>query len=131
MIEFYEKEAPHGDARYSIRRDAGGRGLSPASIARASWNSLQHPSLDAHPRLHGCKLFPEGRQRHAIPRFSGADTRIKSGISALDAPMHGWTGEGRTGGNKTRFAQKKKRGVPRLHGKHAAWELLSPDLRCF
>jgi hypothetical protein len=27
------------------------------------------------------------------------------------------------------IAQKtKKRGVPRLHGKHAAWELLSPDL---
>ena len=25
----------------------------------------------------------------------------------------------------------KKRGVPRHHGKHAAWELLSPDLRCF
>jgi hypothetical protein len=25
----------------------------------------------------------------------------------------------------------KKRGVPRHHVKHAAWELLSPDLRCF
>jgi hypothetical protein len=25
----------------------------------------------------------------------------------------------------------KKIGVPRIHGSHAAWELLSPDLRCF
>ena len=27
--------------------------------------------------------------------------------------------------------EQEKRGVPRQHGKHAAWELLSPDLRCF
>jgi hypothetical protein len=30
-----------------------------------------------------------------------------------------------------RIRKIKKIGVPRLHGKHAAWELLSPDLRCF
>jgi hypothetical protein len=28
-------------------------------------------------------------------------------------------------------AKNKKRGVPWHHGKHAARELLSPDLRCF
>jgi hypothetical protein len=27
--------------------------------------------------------------------------------------------------------QSEKRGVPRVHGIHASWELLSPDLRCF
>jgi hypothetical protein len=29
------------------------------------------------------------------------------------------------------MAFNEKRGVPRHHEEHAAWELLSPDLRCF
>jgi hypothetical protein len=32
---------------------------------------------------------------------------------------------------RVKVRKEEKRGVPRLHGKHAAWELLSPDLRCF
>jgi len=34
-------------------------------------------------------------------------------------------------GDSQNLQQSKKRGVPGLHGKHAAEELLSPDLRCF
>jgi hypothetical protein len=52
--------------------------------------------------------FPEGRQRHAIPRISGADARIKSGIYALDAPMHGWT-RGRAKGEETKLISREEK----------------------
>jgi hypothetical protein len=32
---------------------------------------------------------------------------------------------------QARCRREQKRGVPRPHEIHAAWELLSPDLRCF
>ena len=58
--------------------------------------------------------------------------------SSSDARLDGWEvgGGGMNRSNPDRvFAlsdeKKKKRGVPRPHAKHAAWELLSPDLRCF
>jgi hypothetical protein len=54
--------------------------------------------------------------------------------------IHGEFDAGMDVGKLKRTAQEReseggcdeeKRGVPRPHGKHAAWELLSPDLRCF
>jgi hypothetical protein len=46
---------------------------------------------------------------------------------------HGYGGgeEPEITGEGMKRKKVKKRGVPRLHVKHAAGELLSPDLRCF
>src|ERR1039458_5191776 len=86
------RKAAHGDARET----RSGATLEAGAFPQP--RSPGHPgtaySIQAWTRILGSMaaiLFPEGRQRRTIPRFSGADTRIKSGISAFDAPMHGWT----------------------------------------
>jgi hypothetical protein len=85
-------------------------------------------------------LPSEKQEEQTKSRAPAADEiRIHTGfqtwLAGLDVSMLGVLQEvGRTEYADLFFAadrKKEKRGVPRLHGKHAAWELLSPDLRCF
>src|ERR1039458_877656 len=105
------RKAAHGDARET----RSGATLEAGAFPQP--RSPGHPgtaySIQAWTRILGSMaaiLFPEGRQRRTISRFSGADTRIKSGISALDAPLHGWTwGRAERGGSRTRFRSEERR----------------------
>src|ERR1039458_5191775 len=69
----------------------------------------------------------------ARSRASQERTRAsRAGFPLLMLRCMDGRGGGLNGGKQNSIrAKQKKRGVPRLHGKHAAWELLSPDLRCF
>jgi hypothetical protein len=96
-------------------RDSTADAISAPSAQRRTWSfdaKEEHMALDAAIREADAEAAAE-RTNPIV------EILILSQGRAEGAP-------GRAG-----VGARKKRGVPRRHGKHAAWELLSPDLRCF
>jgi hypothetical protein len=87
-----------------------------------SSNSVQHLRGGPHsigrgdPRLDVIGEHCEGIE---IGVWTGRKIELKGGPNTFGARR------------KLIRTNREKRGVPRDHGKHAPWELLSPDLRCF
>lgn len=109
--------------------------LSGASCAWLLKRCCTQPTGDGFCREPPTRKHPETGYSIRMACATGNDGCIKSGNSAPDALHFGWN----FGGGLIwlecrrdfRAGFRKKRGVPRLHGSHATWELLSPDLRCF
>jgi hypothetical protein len=107
----------------------------PPSPARLVEGSKNHGAI----RLQGKSIRrapgkPGGPQQQAIPNQATAFTPERASRAGLPVPhflLDVVGGRSRAGADGLFAVSEEKRGVPRHHGKHAAWELLSPDLRCF
>src|ERR1017187_1838188 len=127
------RKAAHGDARET---------RSGATLEAGPFLSLDRQSIleqptaskpgraSSAPWLQYCspKAGNAARSRASQERTRAS----RAGFQLLMLRCMDGRGGGLNGGEAGLDSRKtEKRGVPRLHGKHAAWELLSPDLRCF
>jgi len=79
------------------------------------------------PQQRGTGGTPDGfdhKGPHGIATFAALDAGSNSGFDAGGTEREGWKSDA------IKLRMKKKRSS-QASWKHAAWELLSPDLRCF
>jgi len=106
--------------------------LLSAPICRGGWltkmmGNIAMPGVTQKQRTASareCGAFA-GRWNHRPTQLGCHSLELVAGWTLRRADWHSRGIRAATG------LGQEKRGVPRQHGQHAVWELLSPDLRCF